>query len=242
MLTPKRILAPVSATLASALMVSISAGPAPAASEESIVLHADDVPERASSTSRVSVNGRGTQGNGESWSTSTLSASGRHVAFASEASNLVPRDTNRRSDVFVHDRVTATTKRISVSSRGRQSNGQMTDWPSISPGGRFVGFSSDASTLVRRNTHGDLHAYVRDLATGRTRLISVSSRRAARQQLQLRRGNQPRRTLRGARLRCIQPGASRHQRVRHVRAGPANRHHPARLGQHDRATSRRQLR
>jgi Tol biopolymer transport system component len=72
--------------------------------------------------------------------------------------------------------VTATTKRISVSSRGRQSNGQMTDWPSMSPGGRFVGFSSDASTLVRRDTHRDLHAYVRDLATGRTRLMSVSSR------------------------------------------------------------------
>lgn len=54
-------------------------------------------------TTRVSVASDGTQGDGESQLPS-ISADGRYVAFASEASNLVPGDTNGWSDVFVHDR------------------------------------------------------------------------------------------------------------------------------------------
>jgi Tol biopolymer transport system component len=54
-------------------------------------------------TSLVSVAASGTQANGES-RLSSLSAEGRYVAFVSEASNLVPGDTNGVPDIFVHDR------------------------------------------------------------------------------------------------------------------------------------------
>jgi len=54
-------------------------------------------------TERVSVASDGTQGN--SWSKSpAISADGRIVAFISDATNLVPLDTNGVDDVFVHDR------------------------------------------------------------------------------------------------------------------------------------------
>lgn len=36
--------------------------------------------------------------------TGSVSAGGRYVAFSSPATNLVPRDANRRIDVFVRDR------------------------------------------------------------------------------------------------------------------------------------------
>jgi PKD repeat protein len=58
---------------------------------------------QAGQTTRVSVASDGAQGNGDSdWP--SISADGRYVAFQSDASNLVPRDTNERQDIFVHDR------------------------------------------------------------------------------------------------------------------------------------------
>src|SRR5512138_1523045 len=63
---------------------------------------------------RVSVSSAGLQGNGSSGS-NAISADGRYVAFSSNASNLVSGDTNGTYDVFLVDRQTATTRRISVS-------------------------------------------------------------------------------------------------------------------------------
>ena len=64
-------------------------------------------------TERVSVSSAGSEGNHHSdWP--AISAEGRFVAFASHASNLVPGDTNGFSDVFVHDRLTGTTERVTV--------------------------------------------------------------------------------------------------------------------------------
>lgn len=66
------------------------------------------------STYLISVSSSGAQGNKASRS-GTVSADGRLVAFASDAFNLVPRDTNRASDVFLRNRETGTTSRASVS-------------------------------------------------------------------------------------------------------------------------------
>src|SRR5206468_1956014 len=70
-------------------------------------------------TQRVSVGARARQANRES-EQSAISADGRYVAFESGASNLVPGDTNATTDVFVRDRETGRTTRVSVSSRGKQ--------------------------------------------------------------------------------------------------------------------------
>jgi Tol biopolymer transport system component len=61
----------------------------------------------------VSVDSSGAQGNGNS-TYSSITADGRWVAFASDAKNLVPGDTNHHTDVFVHDRQTGQTTRVSV--------------------------------------------------------------------------------------------------------------------------------
>lgn len=100
-----------------------------------------------------------------------LSGDGRFVAFTSTATNLVAGDTNGEPDIFVRDLRSATTVRVSVGRNGAQANGFSVD-PAISRDGRFVAFASVASNLVAGDTNGMTDVFVRDLATGRTTLLS----------------------------------------------------------------------
>ena len=125
-------------------------------------------------TTRVSVDSRGRQANGSS-AGSSLDGSGRYVAFESLATDLVPGDTNRVSDVFVHDRQTGETTRVSVDSRGRQGNGGSSA-PSLSADGRFVGFGSYGSNLVDGDTNQEIDVFVHDRQTRETTRVSVDSR------------------------------------------------------------------
>ena len=122
-------------------------------------------------TTRVSVPSDGAQGNATS-GTPTISADGRYVAFDSYASNLIAGDTNGECDVFVHDRQTAQTSRVSVASNGTQGNA-MTHRPCPSADGRYVAFESDASNLVPGDTNGISDVFVHDRATGSTTRVSV---------------------------------------------------------------------
>jgi Tol biopolymer transport system component len=124
-------------------------------------------------TSRVSVTTAGRQGNGDSWAPS-ISDDGRYVAFLSSAPNLVRRDTNGVDDVFVRDRVSDRTTRVSISSAGRQNN-RDSYRPAISADGMHVVFSSDGRTLVPSDTNGEEDVFVRDRGTDRTVRVSVSS-------------------------------------------------------------------
>jgi Tol biopolymer transport system component len=125
-------------------------------------------------TSRVSVGSNGEQVNGNSFYPS-ISADGRSVAFVSYASNLVPGDTNGKADVFVHDRQTGTTSRVSVRSNGDQANNRRSEAPSISADGRFVAFVSLASNLVSGDTNGRADVFVHDRTTGKTSRVNVRS-------------------------------------------------------------------
>jgi Tol biopolymer transport system component len=123
-------------------------------------------------TDRVSVSSDGAPGTGDSvgWS---MSGNGRYVAFDSSASNLVSGDSNRGGDVFVRDRRTATTSRVSVARDGTQANGE--SWhPSISADGRYVAFTSAASNLVPGDTNDVNDVIVKDRRTGITTRASVS--------------------------------------------------------------------
>ncbi|MFO0985006.1 MAG: hypothetical protein U1E76_25295 [Planctomycetota bacterium] len=124
-------------------------------------------------TTRVSVSSQGNQGNSYSV-TPALSADGRFVAFGSEASNLIPDDTNGHQDIFVHDCSTGETARASVSSLGEEANLDCV-WPSISQDGRLVCFSSGANNLVPNDTNW-FDVFVHDRETGETTRVSVSSR------------------------------------------------------------------
>jgi Tol biopolymer transport system component len=122
---------------------------------------------------RVSVSGTGEQANGDSGGTS-ISGSGRWVAFASAASNLVPNDTNGDSDIFVRDPTTNTTKLVSTNSSGNEGN-LPSSTPVISADGRWVAFSSYANNLTRGDVNGEPDIFVHDLSTGETKVVSVSS-------------------------------------------------------------------
>lgn len=72
-----------------------------------------------------------------------ISGDGRFVSFSSLATNLVPDDTNGKVDVFIHDRLTGTTERVSVDSDGGQIDGYSGFSP-MSADGRFVAFASSS--------------------------------------------------------------------------------------------------
>ena len=107
-----------------------------------------------------------------------VSADGNLVAFASDSSNLVPGDTNRPSDIFVRNRYSGKTERVSVAGGGGQADGASIA-PAMSADGRFVVFASEATNLVGGDTNGVLDIYVRDRKTKETRRISDEGRRRA---------------------------------------------------------------
>lgn len=124
-------------------------------------------------TTRVSVDSAGLQGNGYSGYAS-ISSDGRFVCFASDASNLAPGDTNGQVDVFVHDRLNATTVLVSTSAAGVLGNGQSTN-SVLSANGRYVAFESSASNLILGDFNGASDIYVKDLITGAISRVSVDA-------------------------------------------------------------------
>ncbi|MEE8424848.1 MAG: hypothetical protein V3S11_03420, partial [Elusimicrobiota bacterium] len=103
-----------------------------------------------------------------------ISANGRYVAFASIATNLVKGDTNMDTDIFVHDRRTGRTRRVSVRSNGAEAK-DFSYAPAISANGRHVAFESGASNLVNGDTNDREDVFVHDRTTHRTRRVSVRS-------------------------------------------------------------------
>jgi Tol biopolymer transport system component len=124
-------------------------------------------------TTLVSVNSQGDPANQSSQQTA-ISGDGRFVAFWSGGTNLVPGDTNGLVDIFVHDRQTGETTRVSVDSQGGQANDQSFD-PAISADGRFVAFQSSATNLVPGDTNVRDDVFVHDRQTGKTIRGSVDS-------------------------------------------------------------------
>ena len=118
-----------------------------------------------SKTELISVGVNGAAADGAS-SSAVVSADGSIVAFKSSATNLVSADTNGVADVFVRDRNSGVTTRVSVSAAGTQGNlesgiGQI----SISQDGRYVAFTSSASNLVSGDTNAlsDVFVYDREI-------------------------------------------------------------------------------
>ena len=124
-------------------------------------------------TECVSVDSLGTQGNGES-DYPAISADGRYVAFVSVATNLVAGDTNGFSDVFVHDRQSGVTERVSVDSTGTEAKWSALH-PSISADGRYVAFDSHATNLVPGDLNGWPDVFLHDRQAATTELISISA-------------------------------------------------------------------
>lgn len=125
-------------------------------------------------TTRVSVNLFGVQGNWDS-DYPSISADGRFVAFQSRASNLIGFDANGVTDIFVHDRQTHQTTRVSVTSTGAEANEDHSFLPVISASGRFVVFSSNDDGLIDGDNNRATDVFVHDRQTHQTTLVSLSS-------------------------------------------------------------------
>ena len=107
-----------------------------------------------------------------------ISGDGRFVAFRSDATNLVPHETNEAVDVFVRDRLNGATERVNLTSRGKQADYEADPFlfevagVAISADGRFVAFTLAAPNLGAGgcDQEGDcqLDVFVRDRQEGRT--------------------------------------------------------------------------
>lgn len=127
-------------------------------------------PDAASAADRPS-----STGSGHSYAP-VFSADGRFIAFVSQAHNLVTNDTPGPClNVFVRDLAASNTVLVSVNTNGLGSGDDNANFPSLSANGRFVAFESAASNLVPGDTNGLTDIFVRDLAGGTTRLVSVAT-------------------------------------------------------------------
>lgn len=101
-----------------------------------------------------------------------ISADGLFVAYASDATDLVPVDPNGLRDVFVHNVTTGATQVASVGPGGIPANGP-SNHPKISAAPNpVVVFDSTATNLAPNDVNAFDDVYARVLASGANRLIS----------------------------------------------------------------------
>lgn len=143
--------------LVALLLFGVAAGPARASHDPATL-------------SRVSVSTTGEQVDDRTDDVD-LSADGRFVVFSSEATNLVPNDTNDTWDVFLHDRMTHETTRVSVTESGEQIS--LGHGGSLSANGRYVVFYSPSTALVEGDVNGHSDVFRKDLETGEVELVSA---------------------------------------------------------------------
>jgi hypothetical protein len=127
---------------------------------------------------RVSVSSSGAQANGDSYNPS-ISADGTLVSFTSTASNLAPRGRGHLAQVYVHDMVTGTTRRVSVANGGAAQNASVpspfTQFSDLSGDGHYVVFDSNATNLVPGLNGAHTEVFRHSLLTGHDALVSQSS-------------------------------------------------------------------
>ncbi len=127
-------------------------------------------------TTRVSVTSDGGEAHG-SFFVPAVSGDGSRVVFWSDASDLVPGDTNRAADIFLHDRATGATRRVNVGPHGEEEPSGAEGRPCISANGRFVSFTSRGVVLGApwgMSAGKFLQLFRGDTETGELTLVSVA--------------------------------------------------------------------
>jgi len=122
-------------------------------------------------TTRISLGAFGEEGNAPSSSNPKMSSDARSVLFSSDASNLVPGDTNAVRDAFVKDTANGQITRATVASDGAQSDGPEVATV-LSANGRFVAFESEATNLVAGDVNGLGDVFLHDRLTGHTMRVA----------------------------------------------------------------------
>ena len=121
----------------------------------------------------ASVNTSGIKSNGSSYAPS-ISGNGQFIAFHSRATNLATSDSDTSDDIYVRDLINETTTLVTVNTAGMKANGA-SQYPSISDDGRLIAFQTRANNLSPFDLSSDNDVYVRDLMTGATALVSLST-------------------------------------------------------------------
>ncbi len=129
-----------------------------------------DVP--SATTTRVSVSSTGMEAD-QGAGLSSISGDGQLIVFESYSTNLVPGDTNATADIFLHDRSTGQTTRVSEGIGGGQADYGSID-PSISRDGRWIAYATLATNIVVPDSTGppDLDIVVLDRLSGITRRVT----------------------------------------------------------------------
>jgi Tol biopolymer transport system component len=104
-----------------------------------------------------------------------ISDDGSSIVFATIAA-LDPQDTNGYVDIYLHDRTTTTTTRVSRAYDGGNPNGLSGVYGvTISNDGNVIAFASDASNLVPNDTNGLQDIFVYDKRTTITERVSLNA-------------------------------------------------------------------
>lgn len=103
-----------------------------------------------------------------------LSADGRYVVFSSRAGNLVPSDSNGYPDIFIRDRTSSTTERVSTNDSGVEGRFDSLN-ASVTDDGRFVTFESYSPDFVLGDSNLAVDVFLKDRASGLATAISATS-------------------------------------------------------------------
>jgi hypothetical protein len=109
-----------------------------------------------------------------------ISANGRYVAFLSDTPNLVPNSSGYLVALYVYDRHTKRTERVSVDNVGGKDVGHVY-FGAFSPGGRYATFTNDAHNISDPSMdedEGELggeQLYVHDRKTGSLQFLTLNS-------------------------------------------------------------------
>lgn len=118
---------------------------------------------------------------GNTYAYEVWSPDGRYMAFATDASTLVPNDTNCATDIFVQDLVTGEIRRASETATGVEADtgagiggsvGAVAFW---SPDGQWLAFWSNATTLAPGVTGEHYHLYIKRMSDGELFLVDANS-------------------------------------------------------------------
>lgn len=125
-------------------------------------------------TTRESVDSSNQQATGGASGSISMTPDGRYIVFSSQATNVVPNDTNGAGDVFRRDRQTGTTIRVSVDAGGAQVATYASGGATISDDGRYVAFTTNG-VLLPADTNNSVDVYVKDIQTGAVVRANLSS-------------------------------------------------------------------
>ncbi|MBI5434255.1 MAG: hypothetical protein HZA52_15585 [Planctomycetes bacterium] len=121
----------------------------------------------------VSVSTAGVQAS-RSASAHWTSWNGDLVLIASEATNLVPGDTNGKADWFVRDRAAGTTTRVNLSETGLELNAD-TYAGKMTSDGRYFVFTTPATNVVAGDLNPKQDVFLRDLVTGVVAIVNIDT-------------------------------------------------------------------